>query len=536
MPTQCNLFEGVDVPERLDATSECAGGCGTEADNLYPTPAGPMCAKCIDDLYINCEDCGKMLRYDEWGECDDLRIGPDDKRRCSECDAEVFSVCTYCNRRTLRANGVVRTNPDNPTEEYCLPCWNNHWFICESCDEAFPTREVYTDPNRSNHYCEECFEQTYFRCSCCSGSFSREAMNGWDGDPFCGGCFGHADIWKVQPWSGNALTFSHVGSERRFGVEIETEHCENYRTLHGQTEWGCVYECSTPGREFISPILQGDEGFQEIRTLCTVADKFGWSIDRSCGLHIHLDARDLSSDEILQVAYAYRKTYPLWKKFVDHRRGENSMCGSPQYSAADIRAAEHAEDFAESRDRFEFVNWRAYLAHGSIEVRIHQGSLNSREICNWIALHVRFVDAVKGLTFDEIDNVLGRITRTNWRGLVEIIDDTNLLDYWRRIANKHGSLLPALWANGLGTDEGTEANDEERREDVVSVFEIPPGNGGEVTETNAEECSEDVASVCELPLSVSEREDIVGIPYPSTRPPRHGAVRPFADITPARIH
>jgi hypothetical protein len=121
------------------------------------------------------------------------------------------------------------------------------------------------------------------------------------------------------------------------------------------------------------------------------------------------------------------------------------MCGSPQYSASDIREAEHVEDFVEGRDRFEYVNLRSYLSHGSIEIRAYRGSLSTREICNWVALHARFVDAVKDLTYDEIDVALGAITRRNWVGLVNLIGDPDLLDYWRRKARQHGYPLPALW-------------------------------------------------------------------------------------------
>jgi hypothetical protein len=270
-------------------------------------------------------------------------------------------------------------------------------------------------------------------------------MHGWDGDPFCEECYGHADVWKVQPWSGSAITFDRVGSKRCFGVELETSRSHDHRDLHSNTEWGCVYECSTPGREFISPILQGDEGFAEIKVMCDIAEEHRWRVDHSCGLHVHIDARDLSSEQLLQVAYAYRRSYPLWKKFVGDQRSNNSMCGSPQYSASDIREAEHVEDFVEGRDRFEYVNLRSYLSHGSIEIRAYRGSLSTREICNWVALHARFVDAVKDLTYDEIDVALGAITRRNWVGLVNLIGDPDLLDYWRRKARQHGYPLPALW-------------------------------------------------------------------------------------------
>ena len=451
MPTieteqQRDLFGGPPLPTRAPDAPGCVGGCDRELipGDLKDTPEGPMCEKCIDDLYTVCVDCNKMLRYDDWGECDDLRIGPDDKHRCCDCDAAAFSICCHCGRRTSRGE-AVRTHPTESEREYCTTCWDARWFNCAECDEIIEHRNAYINPGDSTLLCEGCFETEYFRCSCCGNSHLRTDALGWEGDPFCGDCYGRADIWKVQPWSGHAITFDRVGSERRFGVELETSRSHAHTGLHGKTEWGCVYECSTPGRELISPILQGDEGFAEIREMCSYASDHDWRTDSSCGLHVHIDARDLSSEQALQIAYAYRRSYPLWKKFVGRQRAGNSMCGSPQYNARDIRDIEHIEDFVESRDRFEFVNWRSYLRHGSIEIRAYRGSLQPREICNWVSLHARFVDAVKDMTFDEIDEALGAITRKNWIGLVNLIGEPGLLDYWRRKAIEHGTNLPALW-------------------------------------------------------------------------------------------
>lgn len=135
----------------------------------------------------------------------------------------------------------------------------------------------------------------------------------------------------------------------------------------------------------------------------------------------------------------------LWKKFVTRSRSENSMCGTPQYSCNDVRRAEHFEDLAEVADRFEFLNLRAYLCHGSFEIRLYHGSLNAREICNWVAIHARFIDAVKDMTFDDIDTTFGHTVATVWRGIVDVIGDPKLLDYWRRIAARRNNTLIPYW-------------------------------------------------------------------------------------------
>jgi hypothetical protein len=490
---QPSLFGGETLPALViqDDNALCTGGCGLQLQGISArqTPEGGMCARCVEDLYTECTDCGTLLRYDDWGECDNLRVGPDERHRCLRCNEVAYATCARCGDRIARDGGEIRINPNNPTEEYCSDCWASLWYNCETCAEVFSQRDAFRSPNGQAVFCEDCFNLSFFRCPTCGGSHSRDDARGWEGDPHCEGCYGNADTWKTQPWSGKASTFELVGSERCFGVELETCQCDDHRELHGKTEWGCVYECSTPGREFVSPILQGDEGFNEIRAMCRVAGQKRWSLDRSCGLHIHIDARDLSSEEMLQTVYAYRATYPLWKRFVSRRRSDNSMCGSPQYNLDDVREVEHIEDFVEARDRFEFVNWRAFLRHGSIEVRLYHGSLNAREICNWVALHARFIDAVKGMTFDEIDAALGRITRKNWSGLVDLIGDPNLLDYWRRKAKRQGNSLPALWN---GKDDET-FSDEDGDSEAFSHMELPIQ---EIRQSYRLNCGDPDCSIC----------------------------------------
>ena len=460
---QLGLFGGVaasDSPHEFI----CAGGCGRNisCESALQSPKGPVCSRCFADFYIICPDCACVFTSDIYGNCPELRACPDNVDRCVRCAELKYSLCTQCGCFTLRAGRTIRCNPNDSSEEYCNMCWEGLWFICHRCEVIQGRHIAFRDPNNDNSLCRSCFSEHFYRCTNCGQSESRNNMCGCEDDPYCSTCFNNANVWKVQEWRGKATTFNKVGSKRCFGVELETEYSRNHQKLHENTSWGCVYECSTPGPEFISPILQGDEGFNEIRKICFFASDNNWTVDRSCGFHVHIDARDLSSNQLLNIAYAYRTTYPLWKKFVSRYRHGNSMCGSPQYTTRDIRCIEHFEDFSEARDRFEFVNYRAYICHGSIEIRLYQGSLAAREICNWVALHARFIDAVKDLSYDKLDETFGAITRKNWAGIVALIEDTDLLDYWRRRAKRQGNMLPAIWndENNIRSEAESEAESE----------------------------------------------------------------------------
>jgi len=193
--------------------------------------------------------------------------------------------------------------------------------------------------------------------------------------------------------------------------------------------------------EFPSPILQGDNGLEEIRAFLRIVREREWKADNRCGVHIHLDMSDETSEECLNTAYAYRLLYPLILKFVSAQRGGNSMCGSPQYTCADIEGFEHFEDFVEHRDRFEFLNWRAYIVHKTCEIRLYTGTLKARPLCNWIKLHTRLIDRVKGMDYVELSRRFEGGIQEQWRALCELIGDDKLMDYWRRIAKRCGNVL-----------------------------------------------------------------------------------------------
>ncbi len=443
MPTQQTLFDNPTAPTPFLL---CNGGCGHELTDTVDTPIGPMCSRCYSDLYHTCNDCRVALTIGVFGHCLTESEGPDTLIRCEACHNAKFVACQSCFRLISRDAEDVRLDPNNSDLFYCRECWDNIWTACANCDIITNRHDAHHGPDSSS-YCPDCFEASYVACSVCNGAILQGEANGPENDPYCEGCKGEANHWKSQPWGVTASTHTCVGSSRRFGVELETYECPGYRALHGETAWGCVYECSTSGMEFVSPILQGDEGFDEIKNMCDFAASNNWRVDSGCGLHIHLDAEDLSNKELLSITYAYRKSYVLWKRFVKEARHRNSMCGQPQYTCSDITGAEHFEDLAEASDRFEFINLRAYLCHGSIEIRLYPGTLCAQEICNWVAIHAQFIDAVKNMTFEDINSKFCNTVAASWKGLCELIDDPDLLDYWRGVIREaSGRDLTPHWS------------------------------------------------------------------------------------------
>lgn len=289
--------------------------------------------------------------------------------------------------------------------------------------------------------CHGCFEDSCVNCYNCGCAVWQNECTYYDDNPYCRRCYSrvHRD-WDTKEFHCGDPHYDDIGSKRRFGIELETSECPNHYPLRETTLWGCKPDCSIEGLEFISPPLYGDEGLQDIYNFCREANFRGWNVDSRCGYHAHFDLTGETWQALRSIAYAYRKTYTMWSRFVSDGRSENAMCGTPRYRCENIAAIKSAEDweyFVAARDRFEFLNWRAYLVHSTLEIRTHDPTLNVVEICNWIKVHTRFIDYVARLTIDEIDFLFGSTANKNFRVLSEIVGNT-LADFYRDRARNFG--------------------------------------------------------------------------------------------------
>jgi hypothetical protein len=207
-------------------------------------------------------------------------------------------------------------------------------------------------------------------------------------------------------------------------VELETSECLDHTELFDNTIWACKTDYSISGMEFVSPVLYSDRGLEEIEKLCAAG--CGWQIDSSCGYHAHFDITNESWESLRSIAYAYWKTYQLWCLFVSDYRCTNSMCSAPGYNGVEIANINSSEDwdyFVGARDRFEFVNWRAYFVHSTLEVRLHDASLNSEMLCNWVKCHARFIDFVSSCSIDEIDELFSNSFKKQFETLTDIVGE-----------------------------------------------------------------------------------------------------------------
>ena len=205
---------------------------------------------------------------------------------------------------------------------------------------------------------------------------------------------------------------------RKFGVEIEVLRkssmtddemfdeivvnmtaagldVRNRGYTHSITPYWKILTDASCGLELVSPPLSGDAGLHEIEIACKVLTNLNYQVDKSTGLHVHHDARNLTRDQITGIFATAMK----WETVMDHlvapSRVNNRFCQSnahrrpetASYLNAELASLRStgAENFnMNGYDRYLKVNYQAYLRHGTIEFRQHQGTTEAAKIIHWV--------------------------------------------------------------------------------------------------------------------------------------------------------
>tara|TARA_R110000824_G_scaffold97450_4_gene232952 strand:- start:83 stop:1093 length:1011 start_codon:yes stop_codon:yes gene_type:complete len=204
-------------------------------------------------------------------------------------------------------------------------------------------------------------------------------------------------------------------TDRKFGIEIEFQGNAdqlvtnlNNAGISAQREgynhitrrhWKIVSDASC-GWEVVSPILQGEDGLYQLETVCETMSNSDVTTTRRTGVHVHLDAADLTTTDITQVVKRYQENeeeLDTW--FPSSRRGSsNTYCRRLD----DCMRVTEMNTFTDAttkstvarnqRNRFCKLNLHSLMNHGTIEFRQHAGSTDFNKIGNWVLFLQHFVE------------------------------------------------------------------------------------------------------------------------------------------------
>jgi len=232
---------------------------------------------------------------------------------------------------------------------------------------------------------------------------------------------------------------------RRFGVEIEflirerdlprvkeelearglRAEYESYNHVT-KTHWKITTDSSVQkagwlGRELVSPILAGKSGKEKVRLACEALRAAGAIVNRTCGLHVHHNAKNLRSKQLRHLVAMAVRYQGAFNAMVAPSRRRNQYCEPLTEDV--LRAVDRfgVGAAAEMLSRYMALNLHAYVAHGTVEFRQHQGTLNGEKVVAWIEVGQALIRAAaRG---DEFEGV----------ALADLLEWSNeRREWWRR--------------------------------------------------------------------------------------------------------
>jgi len=157
--------------------------------------------------------------------------------------------------------------------------------------------------------------------------------------------------------------------------------------------------------ELRSPRLCGAAGHAALAAACAALAAAGAAADESCGLHVHYEAHDFGVAEARALLRGYRRDLPrIEAGLAPHRRVADPRAYSRLWDAADEEGWATARtilDLAAPRGHRPVVHVGAYLQHGTIEFRQHEGTLDAGRISAWVRAGQQRLAAARDEARDE---------------------------------------------------------------------------------------------------------------------------------------
>ncbi|MBI5178191.1 MAG: amidoligase family protein [Nitrospinae bacterium] len=177
----------------------------------------------------------------------------------------------------------------------------------------------------------------------------------------------------------------------------------------GRPQWKIVNDGSVHVQGFtpvevVTPKLFGAKGIAAIHRFADVWREQGSSVNRSCGSHVHFDAYNWTLDDMVRLALVWAKIeVPVLWYLVSPSRRNGDFCKRVDGDYVSSLTG----DGPDNMDRYHSLNLAAYRAHKTIEVRLHQGTTESKKIVPWAVFMAKLLNAVKnGLTHQEVEPTL----------------------------------------------------------------------------------------------------------------------------------
>lgn len=354
--------------------------------------------------------------------------------------------CSVCSKDVADNNYFTDIEVEGDTNDIlCSECYETI-VHCEDCGHTmwFDSEYHRLDSNGCN-YCEDCYYETYVSCDGCDDEVNRDdiRLNDNDDNYYCENCFPDNDVdldsYSNRNMGEDSKSNNIIESMRLVGLEVETitnnwdfwetedgsNHPNEFRPVHdgsierGNNGSGVEWVMRTPSN--------GDDLYNKVSNLTSYLDN-SFSINRSCGLHVHIDARDCDWRQLKHILLLGKSVQDVIYKMLPPSRDNGRWCRRIPMSRPDILAIESNDDFIEAwynswdvspsmekynDSRYCGMNMHSRIINGSVEFRYHSGTINQDKILNWIKICTAIVDTGIRICYqstDESSAIISTIT------------------------------------------------------------------------------------------------------------------------------
>ena len=300
----------------------------------------------------------------------------------------------------------------------CEDCYYEKHRECCNCGEMNHV-DYAIFSYRDDWYCEDCYYEYHYICNSCGDSVHSDDSHWVQDESYCYGCVPDEDdlvdfIENKRPPS-NSRVGSSLNSKmpnRLVGLEAECI-IPNHTSSRTPKHWGTTYDGSInaeedyEGIELVMIPASGDLLEEQIEELGVWCDDYEAKVNVSCGFHVHFDSTNLTAREVAHIGIVYRRAEYILKSIMPPSRQKSRWCKDFDIPLNQLRSVRAEEDLIETyytyldaqpstekynEARYCGLNIHSRYFHGSIEFRLHSGTLNKTKIKNWIRILSHIVE------------------------------------------------------------------------------------------------------------------------------------------------
>jgi hypothetical protein len=177
---------------------------------------------------------------------------------------------------------------------------------------------------------------------------------------------------------------------KTYGIELETSSISIRTAQSALDAVGLAWSCKPDGTrgvdaEAVSPILN-DGSLNESIAAARALLKAGATVNKQTGYHVHIGADHYGADGIAQLVFNWYTAADAIAALVAPSRLNNHFCNH-RLDQATLDTWHESIRNGNIRNisgtRYLSLNLDSYQRHGTVEFRLHHGTLNGKKIQAW---------------------------------------------------------------------------------------------------------------------------------------------------------